>query len=40
MNHREQEAKKKADAEIDAAAARIVKTLKEIRAEQKKETAK
>lgn len=40
MNKREREAKEAADREIDATAARIVKTLKEIKAEKQKETTR
>lgn len=39
MNKREREAKEAADREIDEAAARIVKTLKEIKAEKQKEAS-
>lgn len=38
MNKREREAKEAADKVIDAAAARIVKTLKELKAETRKDT--
>ncbi len=40
MNKRERDAKEAADKVIDEAAARIVKTLKEIRDEQQKETTR
>lgn len=38
MNKREREAKEAADKVIDEAAARIVKTLKELKAEKQKES--
>lgn len=40
VNKRERDAKEAADKVIDAAAARIVKSLKEIRDEQQKETTR